>query len=234
MHPLETFLWAFFGGIFPALLWLAFWLREDSTDNHEPKRLIALTFGAGMLAVFLALFLERSIEGFAASGTLLAIGLWSLIEEGVKFLAAWAVALRSRFNDEPVDAMVYLITAALGFAALENAFFLLSPFGDGEFARGLLTGNLRFVGSSLLHVVSSGVIGIFIAYAFCELPLRRFLVTTLGLILAVLLHGSFNFFILKGDNSLFTIFGFVWIGVVLLILFFERVKHINRTCVTNP
>jgi len=233
MFQIQTFLWAFLGGILPALLWLSFWLREDTDDNREPKKLIAGTFIAGLIAVVIALFLERGVGLFVTSGSTIAIILWAIIEEATKFGAAWFVALRTRFNDEPVDSMVYLVTAALGFAALENAFFLIGPFGNGEFTRGFITGNLRFIGSSLLHVISSGVIGIFIAYSFCELPSRKWMIAGLGLILAIVLHGFFNFFILRGDNNLFTIFGFVWVGVVLLILFFERVKRINRTCVTS-
>ncbi len=221
---------AFLGGILPAVLWLIFWLREDRS-HPEPRRLIVLTFIGGMMAVLVALALENIVELLVNRGTTLSILLWAFIEEACKLGAATFIALRLKDNDEPVDAMIYLITAALGFAALENALFLLEPLGDGNIAGGLITGNLRFIGSSLLHVTASGAIGIFAAYAFCELRLRKNILIGIGFILAVVLHTFFNFFILKGDNSLFVIFGFVWLGVVLLILFFERVKRIDRTCV---
>jgi RsiW-degrading membrane proteinase PrsW (M82 family) len=227
-----TLLWAFFGGIIPALLWLLFWLREDKM-SPEPRGLITRTFIFGMLAVGVALFAENEVNTIAVSGSILSIILWAVIEEVSKFGAAYFGALRTKENNEPVDSMIYLITAALGFAALENAFFLIGPLNQGNLIESLATGNLRFIGSTLLHVITSGSIGIFAAYAFCELRLKRELFVGMGLILAVALHAFFNFFILKGDNNLLIIFGSVWVGVVLLILFFERVKRINRTCVTS-
>jgi RsiW-degrading membrane proteinase PrsW (M82 family) len=232
MISANSVFFAFLGGILPAILWLWFWLKEDK-DRPEPRPIIIGTFIAGMLSVFLALFLERGLGQFIASGTTLSIVLWAVIEEGAKFTAAYMAALRLKENDEPVDMMIYLITAALGFAALENAFFLLTPLGAHNIAEGLVTGNLRFIGSSLLHVTASGVIGIFGAYAFCELKNRKRFLLGIGFILAVALHAFFNFFILHSDNNLFIIFGFVWVAVVVLILFFERVKGIDRTCVVN-
>lgn len=232
MISASSVFFAFLGGVLPAVLWLWFWLREDKA-HPEPRPILIGTFIAGMLSVFLALFLERGLGYFVVSGTTLSIILWALIEEGAKFTAAYLAALRLKSNDEPVDMMIYLITAALGFAALENAFFLLTPFGTNNIAEGLVTGNLRFIGSSLLHVTASGIIGIFGAYAFCELKKRKRLLIAIGLVLATALHAFFNFFILHSDNNLFIIFGFVWVAVVILILFFERVKDIDRTCVTN-
>ena len=221
--------WAFLGGIIPALLWLWFWLREDRA-RPEPRGLIVATFIAGMAAVPIALFLEQFVAGIFISGSFVTIILWASIEEIGKFTAAWTTALRKRDNDEPIDSMMYLITTALGFAAAENALFLLGPLGGGDIMGGFITGNLRFIGSTLLHIVSSGAVGIFMAYSFCELPRIKRLAKMFGLILAIMLHTLFNFFILTSDNNLFAVFSFVWIGVIILFLFFELVKRRNRTC----
>ena len=58
---------------------------------------------------------------------------------------------------------------------------------------------------------------------------RRFALF-IGLILASTLHALFNFFILKsnGDSGLLSTFLGVWIGIVLLILVFERIKRIRK------
>lgn len=230
MASAETFLWALMGGILPAIIWLLFWLREDS-KFPEPKRLLTKTFIAGMLAVLVALLAEKTMQNFLTSTNFITIILWAFIEEISKFGAAYFAALRTKENNEPVDSMIYLITAALGFAALENAFFLLEPLKDGNILGSFITGNLRFVGSSLLHVIASGIIGVFSAYAFCELNFRKRAILGIGLILAVILHAFFNFFILKSGSNLFTVFGFVWMGVIIIILFFERIKRINQTCI---
>ncbi len=221
---------AFLGGILPSLVWLFFLLREDGR-RPEPRFLIVICFIAGMVAVPLALIFERAVLVFSAAGSLLTLYWWALIEEVLKYTAAYVVALRRKENDEPVDNMIYLLTAALGFAALENALFILGPLTQNDFLGSLSTGNLRFVGSTLLHVVCSASIGIFMAYAFCKNMAKKAEYTIAGVILAIALHTAFNFSILNTDNSLFVIFGFVWAGVVILLLFFERVKRINRTCV---
>jgi RsiW-degrading membrane proteinase PrsW (M82 family) len=234
----DVFFFAVLGGLLPALVWLWFWLREDRL-SPEPRSLIIATFCAGMIATLVALVIENATHYFfkieinpeALSHSFLPVLLWGFIEEVSKFSAAYVVALRRRDNDEPIDNMIYLITAAVGFAALETALFLIEPLSKNEFFHTIITGNLRFVGTAPLHIISSAVIGISLAYAFCKLPSVKFYYATFGVLLASLLHGLFNFFIMKGGNSFFTAFALVWLGVVVLLLFFEQVKKINKSCV---
>ena len=58
MISLETALFAFLGGILPALVWLYFLIKED-TRCPEPRSIVMLALIAGMLAVPLVLPLER-------------------------------------------------------------------------------------------------------------------------------------------------------------------------------
>lgn len=209
-------------GVVPALLWLAFWLLEDRCEP-EPKRFIFFSFLGGAAAVWAALYLERALIPYY-SGTQLYF-LWAVVEEVLKFGAAYFVALRWRVFDEPIDAVVYLVTVALGFAAMENMFFLLSPLGTGDTLKALITGDLRFVGATLLHTLSSATIGISLALAFFKKAAVRKAAAFFGLILAVLLHTAFNFFILgSGGPSLFAIFLAIWVGIVALLLLLEKIK----------
>ena len=133
----QTITFAALGGLLPALLWLWFWRREDRR-HPEPRPLIALAFLAGIIAVPLVLPLEKYVAKFVLGGSeietiaginlmlaLTGIILWSLIEEILKFLAAYLTVLRRKEVDEPIDLVIYMITVALGFAAAENALFLL-------------------------------------------------------------------------------------------------------------
>jgi RsiW-degrading membrane proteinase PrsW (M82 family) len=52
---------------------------------------------------------------------------WACIEELTKFAAAFFIALRARVFDEPLDAVIYMVTVALGFSAAENTLFLMNP-----------------------------------------------------------------------------------------------------------
>jgi RsiW-degrading membrane proteinase PrsW (M82 family) len=222
---------AFLCGLLPALLWLAFWLLEDKR-NPEPKRYIFFTFIAGMAVVIpIVLPLERFVQAQAAAVNYAAEGFlvlffWAAIEETFKFAAAYIAALHWRVFDEPLDGVIYMVTAALGFAALENMLFLVSPIQDGQILQTIVTGDLRFVGATLLHVLSSATIGIALAYSFGKSPKTRLAAALLGVVLATALHTTFNFFILsKGSGATFFIFLMLWLGIVALLLFVERIKR---------
>ncbi len=242
MNPFFVYIFALIGGFIPALLWLFFWLTEDR-KNPEPKRLIALAFCVGILAVPLALALERMfannfIEPFSLSefmntfpiAGIFAIFIFAAIEEGAKFVAAYAATLWRKELDEPIDYIIYLIVAALGFAAYETALFVFTPFNQGLLFDGILMGNMRAVGAMLLHVVASSSIGLSLAFAFYGSKTKRFLYGSFGLIIATVLHGVFNLAIMRlpGEHAFFA-FVSVWIAIVALLLFFERVKKIKPT-----
>lgn len=214
---------AVLGGILPALLWLAFWLMEDRCDP-EPKRYIFFSFVAGMAAVVFVLPVERSLAPYLSGAQLLFA--WAALEEVFKFGAAYVAALRFRVFDEPLDGVIYLVTAALGFSALENVFFLLTPAMDGDLLRTIVTGDLRFIGASLLHTLASATIGISLALSFYKSVGLRRIAALIGVILAVALHTTFNFFILRGgSDSTFVVFLTIWLGIVALLFAIEQVKQ---------
>ena len=167
----KTLAIAFLGGIIPSLVWLWFWLKEDK-QKPEPKGLLAIVFIMGALAVICVLPIQKFIQS-AISDPEMRTVLWASAEEILKYLAVILLLYKATHIEEPIDWPIYMITAALGFAALENGLFLLKPLSVGETTVGLLTGGLRFLGSTLLHAVSSGIIGISMALAFYKGSLLR-------------------------------------------------------------
>ncbi|MEK9167882.1 MAG: PrsW family glutamic-type intramembrane protease [Patescibacteria group bacterium] len=224
----KTLLYALLGGILPAVLWLWFWLKEDS-KKPEPRSMIMLSFIAGMIGVIVVFPLEKIAAHFLVEGPMLLL-VWAAIEELVKFSAISLVALRSVYFDEPVDALIYMITVALGFAAIENSLFLLAPLLDGDLTGSLLTGNLRYMGATLLHTAASSAIGIALGLSFYKSGLTRVLSGILGVITAIALHTLFNFFIIqRNGEDTFIVFLHLWVAIVFVIFFFEKVKRIIRT-----
>ena len=141
-----TLIYALLGGILPAIVWLIFWLKQDK-EHPEPKLMIIVAFIGGIIAVFGSLYLESicskidinsllsgnflkpilnwlehvsSQEKIALNRLLIVIFFAPIIEETLKFIIAYFAVLRSKSDDEPIDPMIYMITAALGFAAIEN------------------------------------------------------------------------------------------------------------------
>lgn len=225
---LHILTYALLGGILPALVWLWFWIQEDKL-HPEPQGRIMAAFIGGTIAVPLVYPLEKlaSIHfGDLSPTTLLT---WAIIEECAKFIMAWIIALRSRDNDEPIDALEYMITVALGFAALENTLFILTPLLDGNIVQSLMAGNMRFIGASLLHVVSSAVLGYCIGREFYRGKLLKNIWRVAGLCLAIALHTIFNVFIIYDNGSkTFFIFGCVWAAAIGVLLLFEKIKRIKK------
>jgi RsiW-degrading membrane proteinase PrsW (M82 family) len=126
------FVLSFFGGLVPALFWVWFWLREDKT-HPEPRSLIAATFLTGMAIVPIVLPLQKfALYRFSGDSLIL---VWVVIEEIIKYSAALAVILWNKAVDEPIDPLIYMITLALGFSALENALFIYTPLHNGNWAQ---------------------------------------------------------------------------------------------------
>jgi RsiW-degrading membrane proteinase PrsW (M82 family) len=225
---------ALLGGILPALFWLWFWLHEDQT-HPEPKKIIFTAFFFGMIAVPFAIILEKTYLGLRYPETLASsiqalvfidLFAWAVIEETLKYTMAFFAGLRSSYFDEPVDAVMYFISVALGFAAIENALFIFGALDGGVFTDGLVTGQLRFVGASLLHVACSALLGFGIGFGLCKRRATKYWYIFLGVAASFALHTLFNYFImLTNGEHLLTIFAPLWIILIFIIFLFEKIKR---------
>lgn len=217
---------AFLAGLLPALFWLWFLLREDSS-RPEPRILLISTFLSGMLIVPLVLPLQELAVTLFKGENLIFV--WVMIEEILKYSAALVVVLWNRAVDEPIDAIVYMITVALGFSALENALFIFNPLMEGNYFDSFMTGNLRFLGATLLHVLASATVGVAMALSYYKRRGAKILSALFGLFAAILLHALFNLFIMDArGGTVLGIFMAVWIGIIVLFLIFEKVKILEK------
>jgi RsiW-degrading membrane proteinase PrsW (M82 family) len=213
-------------GIVPSLIWLWFWLQEDR-EHPEPLWIIFSCFVAGMLATFLALPFEKLAQNIIVDEKWQIIS-WSSIEEIIKYLMIVLVLNIKRFIKYPLDWPIYLITTALGFAAMENIMFLINPATFENATVSLLTGQLRFLGSTLLHAVSSGIIGIAIGLAMFKKSFIKSLYLLWGILISITLHSAFNFFIIRNDgNDFLKVFAFLWVATIINLLLFEKLRRIS-------
>lgn len=217
-------------GVLPSFIWLLFYLKKDV--HPEPKRLVIKIFFWGMLAAFPAILLEMGardlIKEFDFS-LLSKIFYWflgvALVEEFLKYLVVRDKVLKNPEFNEPVDAMLYMIISGLGFAASENILVFLSQkllFLPLEETLSLLI--FRFFSATFLHALASALIGYYLAlYCFQK---RSWNLIGLGLILATLLHGLYNFSIMEAEGNLRIIIPLViLISLAFLVsLGFKRLK----------
>lgn len=211
------------GGFIPSLLWLWFWLKEDS--HPEPRAVLISAFIAGMIVVPLAIVLEYIVSfpiGLTGGLSLLA---WAFIEEILKYVAVRKTAFCKSCFDEPVDAIIYMITAALGFASLENTLFIIKTFHSGGILSGIDIGNMRFIGATLLHTASSAIVGAFIAFSLRKNKKNLKRNTLIGILVAGFLHFAFNYLIIEsGGGNILKVLMPLWFIIIVLIFIFEKVR----------
>jgi len=195
-------------GILPSIIWLLFYLKKDT--HPEPKSLVLKIFFYGMVAALPAAFLEKGIfEIFKkiilspSSRVILNsfIGV-AMIEEVIKYLVVrWGVLKNPEF-DEPIDAVLYMVIAALGFAASENILILFQLLSSLLLSQTFFILILRFLGATFLHALCSGTVGVWLALSFLNHRKEKSKLPFLGLGIAVFLHGLYNFSIIKGGIGL--------------------------------
>ena len=222
----ETFN-AIVGGLIPALAWLFFWIRSEEKGDREPVRLVLIVFIVGMLSVFIAIPLEHLVEPYLQNKIALMVS-WASIEELIKYVVVAIIIRNNIYVNDPIDFPMYLIAGALGFAGLENILFLMNPELVNNVGSQFLTGNLRYLGSTLLHAVSTAFVGIGIGLSYSSGWRNLFIYLLGGLIAAVTLHSVFNLFIMNASNQeFFRIFGILWVVTIISILLLEKLRRLK-------
>ena len=219
---------AIFLGILPGLIWLFFYLQEDI--HPEPKRLILTAFiVGGLMAVPVIIFqvLTNDILVFLKlKNIIISIAALALIEEVFKFIAAYWTINKNPAFDEPIDAMIYLITAALGFATIENILIMGNIFylRDAAFLTTAFSITaLRFIGATLLHALASGLLGYYWAVGLIKKSLGKNL--SYGLFMAVLIHSIFNYLVLQFKSTHFLYPSlFLIVAAILVLVDFEKLR----------
>jgi len=249
---------AIFFGLAPSIIWLLFFLRKDS--HPESNKTILKIFFYGMLITLVAALVEVGFSEILLSGQrflnipfavfffLYNFVSIAFVEEFLKYLVIREKILRNPEFDEPVDAMLYMIIAGLGFAALENILVLLPREIPFLFIETASISAFRFIGATFLHALCSGLVGYFMALSIFSNKNRGRLIST-GIIIASFLHGLFNVFIIKIENNLRIINGQVEIinystfifsllsliiilgGLAFFVLWgFKKLKKLKSVC----
>lgn len=210
--------------VLPSFIWLLYYLKKDI--HPEPRKLIAYVFFAGFAAAIIGYFFQIISASFLLSFLdvfpyLLLFCLFvqkfiivSFSEELLKYFAFFFTIRGHQELDEPVDFVIYMVTAAMGFAAMENLFLFFSLSSNIMFAEVIQTSFFRFISATLFHALSSGILGVFMAYS-CRLSQRSIFIY--GLLAVTLFHGIYNMLVSRIEN-----FSFILL-LILLLLFLSFV-----------
>lgn len=219
MDPLTLVVISFAPGIF----WLWYFARR-AAYRPSPRRLIATTFVLGMAAAIPAALVEATLlpdDVFGRPvGTGLVLALFLVVgpvEEAAKFLSVRLHGYRSPYFDEPMDGLVLAAAASLGFASIENFFYVLSE-GPGVIL-------IRAPISTLAHVIFGGMWGLALGLSKHSTPSGT-LTVVVGLATAALLHGAFDAALVGGYTVIVAVALFA-VGAVWLFSRFEWARRVS-------
>lgn len=182
--------------LLPALFLVYVIYKQDKVEK-EPKRLIGKIFLFGMLSVIpvviLELLLETVVNLFASEESVFYILIdnficVALVEEYFKMQAAKKAAWKDKAFDYQFDAIVYCVVAALGFAAVENVFYMIDEGLSLVITRALL--------AVPGHATDGIVMGYFFGQAkkadFMEDKKRRKKYLRLSVFVPMITHGIYD------------------------------------------
>ncbi len=130
------------------------------------------------------------------------------LEEVMKMIALLLGIGWSRDLDEPLDGIVYGTAVGLGFASVENVFYVTGAIEHGA-AEAAYVAGLRGFTATLVHVSTSGLLGFFLGLTKFRARRRRWWLVTVGLLIAIAFHGAYDAF-LSGS-------GVGWIALLLVL-----------------
>ena len=219
----------------PSLFWLFFYFFY-SPQFTTSRGILAAVFFGGIVAALAAAFIERWGVGLLPGHTLsvlnqyffleppqdpVKLGILALftflfiapVEEFLKFsLLFFFIKRFPKHLNQIIDGIKFGIVVGLGFAVLENGVYFYPHLISGETATLLKIFFLRFFVATLGHSLYTGVLGYYVGLGhFYRLYRGKFIRN--GLILAILIHGLFNFF-------LFVNIGFYSVILVIVSLLF--------------
>lgn len=118
------------------VLWFYIW-RKDPHPEPTSQLLKAIAVGALICipVAFVEVFVDKFLFGdgipySVLDTTIEAFFVAALPEEGCKLLALWFILRKNRYFDEHFDGIVYAVCVSLGFAAVENVFYLFGNLED--------------------------------------------------------------------------------------------------------
>ena len=229
-----------FLAIIPAIFWFFVFLREEKFDAI-PKKLITKVFVIGALSGLLAVILEFIAALFFPTSAIKAVfspnelqklvfstAVFALIlticaaaiEELVKiYTVKWFAYDNFQFN-QVVDGAVLGVSAGLGFATLENVGYFLGAAKE-DLGTFLAVFVVRFLATTLLHALTTGIVGYYLGKAKFSTDKGVFWE---GLLAAILIHATFNILLFSG-----LVLGLVINIILLIVMLVFLIKRMDST-----
>jgi len=165
-------------------------------DKHEkePRRLLVYNFLFGAIVSIIVTtilyflfteFFPPLIEKSVLDQFIKAFLMVGLIEEFSKYIIVRYYAQPKEAFNEPFDGIVYAVMVSMGFAVTENIFYVFEGGIDTAIAR------------ALTAVPAHATFGVLMGYFMgkSKFSKNKTLLNLIGLLLAIVFHGAYDFFL---------------------------------------
>jgi RsiW-degrading membrane proteinase PrsW (M82 family) len=186
-------------------LWILYFYKKDK--HPEPIFWLIIASLLGIYSAIISYYFEKNVFLEEKWSRYL---LFALIEEFFKFFVIWLFIFPQKVFDEHIDAMIYMMFSALGFAFFENFFLVLNT----KTINIVSTLIFRFLGANLLHILASSLIGY--GYAFF-MKTRRIFPFALSFFSGTFLHFLYNYIIIILPSGFILVLPILW-AVFLVVL----------------
>ena len=211
--------------ILPSILIILFFVNSDKFK--EPTKEIIKIFFLGILITIPAYILNTYIGDFLYKNTEVSEGLISSfltaapVEEGLKLSVLYYFVYKMKEFNEPLDGIVYGVTASLGFATLENIYYVYLLADDFE-----ITSMALAVIRSFSAVPAHAVFGIFMGYFFMKYSfIKKGDNLFFAFIIPFVLHGCYNLFL---NSNFYVALIMIMIAWIVALILFSRLKKTQR------
>lgn len=211
--------------IAPALFLLIIFYRLDFR-NPEPIGLLIKLYLFGMVSVIPILVVEMILsflnifQYFDTDLTNLytAFAVAGFTEEIFKWIFVFIIAFRNKAFDEPLDGIIYCVFVSLGFATIENIFYVF----DGSYSVGMI----RAILSVPAHMLFAVSMGYYLSLSKFAQDGKNTVFFLKSLLVPILLHGVYDFILMSRYTFLLILFipYVIWMWRFNL----KRLKHYHQ------
>lgn len=203
---------------------IIFYIIIKDKHDKEPFKEIIICFLLGALGIIPAVFIEQYLEnkfyvsehiGLTALSAFFGV---ALPEEMIKFLILRYYIFKKDVFNEPFDGIVYAVIISMGFATIENVFYVMDSGG------GLSTAIVRMFSAVPAHAIFGITMGFYIGKAKFE-TLDRNKLLIKGLVFATILHGLYDFFLFQQSLEFLGLLSFI--GVIVAIKYARKAIQIQ-------
>jgi len=213
----------------PAIIIMIYVYFRDKYEK-EPINLILKGILLGAIIIFPVGLIENYLLTFSKAYYPIPKAAWNgfivagATEEAFKYLMVYILIWRNPNFNEKFDGIVYAVSVSLGFATIENLFYV---FSENSLQVGLVRAFTAVPGHTIFGIVMGFYLGMarFISNGSGKWLLRAFLVPWL-------LHGLYDFMIMSGHPVL--ILTFIPFLFYMYKIGLKRMREFNQGSIFNP